>query len=98
MNAAAGLLRRCFHDMIPEPIYFVPDDDGNYHLPFDAPPPKTVIDVRGGFDTLQGVKILQDAWQVTIECDGRSLVYERIGRTIHGEWVCKLRRGNGESE
>lgn len=95
MNASAGLRLRCLHAMRPEPLYFVADEDGNYHLPFGELAYRVVIDIHGGFDSLPGVSIVNNAWQVIIECDDRKLVYERVGKTIHGEWVCNLKRGDG---
>jgi hypothetical protein len=77
--------------MIPEPVWFVCDADGHYHLPFDAPPTKTVIDVHG-LARMQGVKLTVSDGQVTVECDGRTLVYKRVGATLHGGWICILQR------
>ena len=92
MNAAAGLLNLCRNAMIPEPIYFIDDEDGNHHLSFDNAPSRTVIDVHG-LARLIGVTVTVGDALVIIECDGLSLVYDRVGMTITGDWVCNLRVG-----
>lgn len=82
--------------MIVEPICFICAKDGTYRL--DEPlPPKTVIDVHmlarlPGTDTKVGDS------KVFIEARGRAVVYERIGVTIEGHWICRLRVGGPNAE
>lgn len=74
--------------MICEPIVFDQDDEGNWHFAEAGLPLKTKIDVHGG---LLGLWIRTEYEKVIIELDGRSVIYDRIGFTPEGYWVCRLR-------
>lgn len=105
MNPADGLLRRCIAAMIPEPVWFVFGADGLCHWPADEMKPlRTVIDVRGGLailpgvdiTTAPGVKVRLGNGEIMIECDGEAVIYERVGTTLTGAWVCTRQvDGNG---
>jgi hypothetical protein len=80
----------CIAVMAPEPVWFVTGTDGNcYWPPATLRPYITVIDVRGGLASLPGVKITMGDGEVMIDCDGEIVVYERVGKTLTGEWVCR---------
>jgi hypothetical protein len=89
MNAADGLLQMCRIEMIPEPLQFKRDADGAYHWATEVPPIKTVIDPRAG--VFMWIKCSGDT--VTVELDGKSVVYHRIAFGPHGEWICSLMIG-----
>lgn len=74
--------------MICEPIIFDQDDDGNYHFAEGGLPLKTIIDVHSG---LLGLWIKVGWDKVIIELDGRIVIYDCIGITPEGHWVCRLR-------
>jgi hypothetical protein len=77
----------CHEAIVVEPLWFQIDVDGYHHWPFSDPPMRTVIDVHG-LARLIGVTIIFGSGQVTIECDGKTIIYDRVGHTIHGHWIC----------
>jgi hypothetical protein len=71
--------------MICEPIVFTQDNSGAYHLEAGLPL-KTVIDVHN----LMGRWMRVHHGAVHVELDGRIVVYQHIGTTPEGHWVCRL--------
>jgi hypothetical protein len=72
--------------MICEPVVLVEDVSGDLH--FDAKLPlKTVIDVHN----LLGHWARTVRGTVVMELDERKVIYERIGLTPEGHWVCRLK-------
>jgi hypothetical protein len=92
-----GLLRMCIAVMAPEPVWFVTGKDGNCHWPpATLRPYVTVIDVRGGLAAHAGVKVTVGNGEIMIDCDGEAVIYERVGTTLNGHWVCRRQLdGNG---
>jgi hypothetical protein len=77
--------------MIPEPIEFTVDREGNYHLAHECQPFVTVIDIHSL--PFRWVKLDESKARITITLDDRTLVYDRRGVGLHGEWICVLRIG-----
>jgi hypothetical protein len=75
--------------MITESIVFIPGDDGNYRL-CEGLPLKTVIDVHM-LARLPGTSTTIGDAQIIIADHGRTVIYDRIGVTIEGKWVCRLK-------
>lgn len=83
--------------MIPEPLIIVTDSNGNPHpqfLPGWEPPARTWVQVdqlayRGW--------IIVDGLHVKILFGEKTVIYERIGFGLHGEWICDLRSGGANA-
>lgn len=78
--------------LVPEPLEFWRDISGAYRLLFDKLPWRTVIDVRDGF--VLGPKFMVDhaSGILTIEDQGKTVVYLRRSFDANGRWICNLRR------
>ena len=72
--------------MICEPIIFELDDDGEWIFP-QSLPLKTTVDVNN----LKALWMKTERGKLIIEHIGRKAIYERIGLTPQGYWVCRLR-------
>lgn len=84
-----GLSHKCRNAMIPEPLIIVTDADGNpQFLPEWEPPFRTWIDVHG---LAYRGWIVIEAPLVKILFGEKTVVYERIGFGLHGEWICDLK-------
>jgi hypothetical protein len=77
--------------MIPEPIQFIIDENGDYHFAGDCQPLKTVIDIHNL--PFRWVRFDETRKRVTIELDDKVVVYDRVAVGLHGEWICVLRIG-----
>ena len=73
--------------MIHEPIIFTKDDNGAYHFKDESWPSRTVIDIHSL--AFRWIKVSNDC--IIIELDGRSVIYDCVGVTPQGHWVCEVR-------
>lgn len=82
--------------MSPEPIIVVTDGYGVHSLCTEVFPLRTVINrdlpwkeitPAIGFDDATGI--------VRVSLGEKTAIYDRIGYTLNGEWICDLRSGNG---
>jgi hypothetical protein len=74
--------------LIPEPIVVTRDADGVHHFATAARPLRIVVDVHGlsvGFGWLDLNTVTKT---ITISMDGEILIYHRVGKDLHGHWVC----------
>jgi hypothetical protein len=76
----------------PEPIVFTIDGDGNTHFRDESQPLQTVIDPTGAIDA-PWLDMDDETGIVTITLDGKTVIYDRSGVDIHGNWICDLRVG-----
>lgn len=74
-----------------EAIPLIEDNDGNLHWACERVPPFTLVDVHL-LPFGQWLKIEEGLGRITITLDGKVVVYERIGRDLHGHWLCGLTR------
>lgn len=72
--------------MICEPIVFSTNRSGDFQLP-DVLPLKTAVDVQN----LVGLWLRTEKGSLIIELGERRVIYDRIGYTPEGHWVCRLR-------
>jgi len=82
------LVERCMDQLIPEPVVVTKDEDGIHHFATTARPLRIVVDVHSlsvgfGWMNLNTVKKT-----ITVSLDGEVLVYRRVGKDLHGWWVC----------
>jgi hypothetical protein len=75
----------------PEPIVFTIDSDRNFHFAYECQPLRTVIDSEAVRDAPW--VCMDDTGVVTITLDGKTIIYDRSGSDLHGNWVCDLRVG-----
>src|SRR5882672_5103668 len=71
----------------PEPIITC-DDDGVNHFATADRPLRIVVDVHNltiGFGWLNVNSVTKT---ITVSLDGEVLVYRRVGKDLHGWWVC----------
>jgi hypothetical protein len=94
MNAADGLLHLCRNAMISESIWFTADANGEHRLALEALPYRTIIDIHN-LARLTGTSVKLGNAMITIEAAGRTVIYDRIGLTLEGQWVCNMRLGAG---
>lgn len=74
--------------MICEPLILTKDADGEWHFSPEGLPARTVIDT---FNLPFRPWAKRERGKLTIELDGREAIYDRIGYTPEGHWVCQLR-------
>ena len=75
--------------MIPEPLIFIADEDGIPQFISEwSLPSRTIIDVSNLL--FRGWIVVDDS-AVRIMIGEKTVVYERVGYGIHGEWICDLR-------
>lgn len=87
MTEPQTLSERCRDELIPEPLIFTLDEDGNRRL--RTRPLLTIIDNNNvpwtdrwiTFDALTGKVYIRDGDEV--------IVYRRIGHDVHDYWVCE---------
>ena len=74
---------------IPEPIEFV-NDRGDWRFGTECQPLRTVINPIG-----IGVPAIVDHGKATVEITlhGKTVIYDRVGYDIAGNWICDLRIG-----
>ncbi len=91
----ADLHRRCFDHLLPEPLVFYQDDDGTPHFASTNRPLRTIIDVQN-LPWATWVRYDELARTVTVQVDGETLVYRKVGADIHGAWVCERIAGDAD--
>lgn len=72
----------------PEPIITYRDDEGVHHFATADRPFRIIVDVHNltiGFGWLNVNSVTKT---ITVSLDGEVLVYRRIGKDLHGWWVC----------
>jgi hypothetical protein len=92
LYAGDGLIQMCWFAMIPEPLQFVPLNDG-WHLAGD-PPFKTVIDIHSL--KWRWIEPDESRGTVTVNLPDKILIYDRVATDAHGHWICTLRRTSGD--
>lgn len=73
--------------IVPEPLQFVQDAEGGIHFVTGVLPMRTIIDVHSlpvGFGWLR-----REMHKIIITCDGRTIIYKKVARDIHGYWICE---------
>ena len=65
------------------------DDDGNFHFATSDRPERITVDVHGMCIGFGGwLKLDTTRKTITVSLDGEILIYHRIGKDLHGWWVC----------
>jgi hypothetical protein len=86
MNESRTLDERCRDALLPEPLVFTLDENGNRVL--KTKPLRTIIDVNN-LPWGKWLRLDLMAGTVTVKVANERVVYRRVGHDIHDYWVCE---------
>jgi len=82
------------HSAAIQPIEFTVDAAGERHFASECQPLRTIINPESVYQMAVGLDIDYKNGIATFTLDGKTVIYDRTGFDLRGNWICDLRIGS----